>query len=114
MVYHRVGCVACHGALQGDLAAADPAILQIAGKTSISPLAAFLKDPLRDHPAGRMPSLLLDDLEAKALATYLVGLSTKHLGTPEAEASRASDRRRGAAAFASRGCNRHETGPAAN
>ncbi len=112
MIYHRVGCVACHGAMEPGAAAADPVIRQVAGKTTTAALAAFLKDPLRDHPAGRMPSLLLDDLESAALASYLVGVSLRNLpGTPGApvEIDRAA---RGLAAFASRGCaNCHDTGP---
>lgn len=112
MIYHRVGCVACHGAMEPGAAAADSLIRQVAGKTTTAALAAFLKDPLRDHPAGRMPSLLLDDMESTALASYLVGVSLRDLpGTqgPPVAIDRAA---RGLAAFASRGCaNCHETGP---
>jgi mono/diheme cytochrome c family protein len=87
-LYHEVGCVACH---EPQEAAADlerslwsfPAEERIAPQvaatlgatafdTDVDALAAFLRDPLAARPSGRMPSLLLDERESHAIATYLL------------------------------------------
>src|SRR5262249_21745058 len=55
----------------GD-AARDPRELRgIANRTTRAALAAYLRDPLAVHPAGRMPSLALNAGEASDLAAYL-------------------------------------------
>ena len=88
-LYHSVGCVQCHapfeppkGAALDDAAKAELARLQeqsvplagpkIAQKYTVAELAAFLRDPLKVRPAGRMPSLKLDAGEAEAIAMYLL------------------------------------------
>ena len=72
--YHRLGCVACHGSRVGK--AAPPAGVKplgdLAAKTTLPALAAFLKDPLAVRPSGRMPALQLDDAEAPSIAAYLL------------------------------------------
>ncbi|MCE9592671.1 MAG: c-type cytochrome [Planctomycetes bacterium] len=86
-LYHSVGCVACHGPQEpvDDLTSplwdlelesaiaphvatsfADPATT-----TNVAELASFLREPFTAHPAGRMPSLALDEGEARAIAVYL-------------------------------------------
>ncbi len=81
-LYHSLGCVACHapvdrppdmpqdvferarreGVPLGDLARKYPG----------GELAAFLKDPVKHRPGGRMPAMGLSDGEARAVATFLL------------------------------------------
>lgn len=81
-LYHQVGCVACHGPQErrGDLtpeawdrARAGVAPLRdLARKYPVTELAAFLRDPVRHRPGGRMPASGLNANEALAVATYLL------------------------------------------
>jgi mono/diheme cytochrome c family protein len=79
-LYHQVGCVACHGPLDGS---AKPAVVlatsvplgDLAGKYTIPSLIAFLKDPLQVRPSGRMPGLLSGD-EPRDVAHYLLLATT--------------------------------------
>lgn len=65
VLYAQVGCMACHGPAES---------LGAAGKwTSPAALAAFLHDPLKWRPSGRMPKLNLTPQEAMAVAVRLVG-----------------------------------------
>ncbi len=63
-LFGSIGCAACHSekglSLEG-----------MGSKTSLEALAEFLKDPARTDPGGRMPSLMLNDKDALALAAYL-------------------------------------------
>jgi cytochrome c len=78
-LYHQVGCVACHSpqepAAGGDgttvrfVSAAFP---NLARATTVPELAAFLLDPTKVRPSGRMPSLNLTAAEATAIAMYLL------------------------------------------
>jgi mono/diheme cytochrome c family protein len=97
LLYHQVGCVACHAphepaeALRPKSAAAtedEPAktssadlktltlnsvpLGHLAKKTTVEQLARFLIDPLKARPSGRMPSLNLEEGEATAIAMYLL------------------------------------------
>jgi len=111
-LYHRVGCVACHGAFEpprestAPVPAASPPVppddLGAArGKWEEDALARFLVDPLASRPDGRMPSLGLDPAEAASLARYLVG----RLGGAGAPIAPEPERvARGRAAFERRGC----------
>ena len=94
-LYHEVGCVACHEPQEDaeDLERSlwsFPAEERIAPQlaatlgstafdTDVDALAAFLRDPLAARPSGRMPSLLLDEVESHAIATYLL----RHRISPE-------------------------------
>ena len=76
-LYHRVGCVACHGRLDDTKAAASdgprPVPLgDLAAKYTIPSLSAFVLDPLKVRPSGRMPGLKLSSQEANAIAQYLL------------------------------------------
>lgn len=81
-LYHSVGCVACHAPQENlePLTAETVAALSkqsvplgpLARKTDVESLAAFLMDPLKSRPAGRMPSLNLTRGESLAIATYLL------------------------------------------
>ncbi|MBI3468267.1 MAG: c-type cytochrome [Planctomycetes bacterium] len=79
-LYHQVGCVACHGPLDES---AQPAVTRatsvplgdLASKYTIPSLIAFLQDPLKVRPSGRMPGLLSGD-ETRDVAHYLVQATT--------------------------------------
>jgi cytochrome c2 len=82
VLYHTVGCVACHApqepsrngsadavaTLQGD----SVPLGDLARKTTLEELARFLMDPLKTRPSGRMPSLNLARGEAVSIAAYLL------------------------------------------
>ncbi len=65
-----------NGTLLAEGAPATPSpsvpLGDLAGSTTPRALAAFLRDPLRARPSGRMPSLGLTEGEASDLAHYLI------------------------------------------
>jgi mono/diheme cytochrome c family protein len=75
-LYHRVGCVACHGT-RDQLGQAEkllPASVPLGdlhAKYSVFSLAAFLDNPLHVRPSGRMPRLVTGK-DAKDIASYLL------------------------------------------
>lgn len=86
-LYHQAGCVQCHapevlpaGRGKDEAALAELAALQersvpmgdLARKYSSTELAAFLRDPLKSRPSGRMPSMRLTEQESMAMAAYLL------------------------------------------
>lgn len=86
-LYHTVGCVACHAPeeppaekMNNAEAWADLDKLRqtsvpmgaLDSKYSPGALAAFLQDPLKSRPGGRMPSLKLTAPEAQAIAAFLL------------------------------------------
>lgn len=86
-LYHTVGCVACHAPeeLPADKANNAEASAEFARlragavplgalekKFTVAELAAFLRDPLKSRPGGRMPSSKLKPEEARAIAIYLL------------------------------------------
>lgn len=118
-IYHAVGCITCHGAIESPRAAFGEDGLSdrvpnikvpfdhgaIGGKWHPSELASFLKDPLKTRPHGRMPSMLLSDEEADLVATYL--LAAWNAPSPSERSSFSVDPAKvevGRAAFAARGC----------
>lgn len=129
-LYHTVGCVSCHGAFEapavvfGDpslpaqvpasepLHPLQPGKAHLTGKWRAGALAEFLKDPLRTHPGGRMPSMLLSDEESDLIATYLINAWGQSQGA--GAGGFAVDKAKaeiGRAAFAARGCaSCHEVG----
>ncbi len=104
VLYHEVGCAACHApevspealsptasadsasapALGAEnlraLASASAPLGDLARKYSVSQLAAFLVNPLQSRPSGRMPSLNLSVGEAQAIAMYLLRAQTRASG----------------------------------
>jgi cbb3-type cytochrome oxidase cytochrome c subunit len=93
LLYHTVGCVACHQAfeppprhkidpnaplLDDDEKPAPKKLAEsvplgnLARKTTVEALALFLANPLHARPSGRMPSLSLTIDEAKSIAAYLL------------------------------------------
>jgi mono/diheme cytochrome c family protein len=75
-LYHKVGCVACHGS-RGPLGQAEKTAATIVPlgdlltKYTIASLAMFLEQPHQVRPSGRMPKLL-QGKEARDVATYLL------------------------------------------
>jgi mono/diheme cytochrome c family protein len=75
-LYHKIGCVACHGSrtagarIDQVLATSVP-LGDLKVKYSPASLAAFLANPHQSRPSGRMPGLLQGP-EAQAVAAYLL------------------------------------------
>ena len=105
MLYHSVGCVACHGAKEAladapvkrrndeddedeDKQAKEKKAVKaiavplghVAVKYSAKSLSEFLFQPLRVRSSGRMPDMKLTPSESLAVAGYLVGVQP-HQGT---------------------------------
>ena len=82
-LYHKVGCVACHEPASDVRPPKVPADMEVekpgnasvpialADAYEINALAAFLFNPLKQRPAGRMPAMRLTEQEAADLAAYL-------------------------------------------
>lgn len=75
-IYHKIGCVACHGTRDdaGNAARTLPDSVPLGdlkAKYTLGSLHTFLANPLTARPAGRMPHLLTGQ-EAAAVANYLM------------------------------------------
>jgi mono/diheme cytochrome c family protein len=75
-LYHKVGCAVCHGTrdrsgTQQKLLPTSVPLGDLTAKYAIPGLAAFLQDPHRTRPSGRMPGLL-NAKEAREVAHYLL------------------------------------------
>ncbi len=73
-LFRTVGCLACHNTqTENAPEIATSVILPDVGKKySMPSLLAFLKDPLKSRPSGRMPALGLSDEDYQNLAHYFV------------------------------------------
>ncbi|HEV7868480.1 MAG TPA: c-type cytochrome [Chthoniobacteraceae bacterium] len=86
-LYHRVGCVQCHAPkilpdkIEDRSAASEELerlqsssvpLGPVAEKYTVASLAAFLLDPVKIRPSGRMPAMKLSAEEALAISAYLV------------------------------------------
>lgn len=73
-LYRQVGCAACHGDLEpgSEPLATSVPLGDLAAKYSLGGLTAFLQEPHKVRPSGRMPSLNLRGPEAAELASYLL------------------------------------------
>ena len=88
-LYHEIGCVACHAPQElpgssdsspdarrkeelAQLARTSVPLGNLAKKFTVDSLAAFLRDPLKTRPSGRMPAQRLTDTEARSIAIYLL------------------------------------------
>lgn len=124
-LYHTVGCVACHGAIEAPSKVFDQSELpgevpkvsvpapwgNMAGKWNAPALAEFLKDPAKVRPQGRMPSMALSAEEADLIATYLVSTWGAPQGGAAAFKPDPAKADAGRAVFATRGCAAcHELG----
>lgn len=88
LLYHQVGCAACHGPRESAAALKTSSetsaafvrggtnqfvpLGNLAMKTTVRELAKFLMEPLKTRPSGRMPSLNLTEAEATSIAMYLL------------------------------------------
>ena len=76
-LFHTVGCIACHSPRDEGgkeiTRAGVIALEHLPMKHSLASLAEFLFEPMRVRPSGRMPDMKLTSVEAKALASYLLG-----------------------------------------
>ena len=72
-LFNEIGCLACHAPQEGNakLPAAVP-LVDLPQKYTISGLSAFLQDPLKVRPGGRMPGIAFGKDEARDLAHYLL------------------------------------------
>jgi mono/diheme cytochrome c family protein len=84
-LFATVGCVACHappaGAPKDDRAVVPLPKLDEKYRDP-GALAAFLHDPLKWRPSGRMPKLNLTPAEAMSVAVKLVGLPPRAADEP--------------------------------
>jgi cytochrome c2 len=76
-LYHKIGCVACHGtrdaAGKADKTLPSSVPLgDLPGKYSLPSLAAFLENPQRVRPGGRMPHIVGTPKDARDIASYLL------------------------------------------
>lgn len=125
-LYHTVGCVACHGVLDnpskifgdGNLVSAGGMVStprapfgKLSKKWRAAGLSEFLRDPLRTHPGGRMPSMSLSASESDLIATYLVNNWDAGGFKPAPFTPDPAKVEAGKTAFAARGCAAcHQTG----
>lgn len=86
-LFHSIGCVACHAPenAEGITTPLVPLPKGLAGKTTVEQLTLFIRNPLHVRPSGRMPSLGLDEAEARSIAVYLL---RDQMDNPQAEESR--------------------------
>lgn len=74
VLFQTVGCLACHDAISDEaprLPTSAP-LPNVDQKYTVQSLQAFLKDPLKARPSGRMPDLGLNDEQIRSLAHYFV------------------------------------------
>lgn len=74
----RIGCLACHA---GGFDERD-----LARKTTVAALTAFLEDPLASRPGGHMPDMLLTREEARDIASWLLRGQSGSLDAPSVTA----------------------------
>lgn len=74
--FHTVGCVACHSPRANDhrelMSESSVPLGKLQEKYSMEGLVAFLENPLKTRPAGRMPQMQLSHWEAVDIASYLL------------------------------------------
>lgn len=92
-LYDSLGCTACHTSESHSLDG-------VGSKMTAAGLASYLKDPFRHHPESRMPSLHLEDTEARQIAAYLTASAPRSPKRPIPDGNSA----RGEELIRSRGC----------
>lgn len=74
--FHSLGCVACHPPREQSGKEIAPegymSLAHVSQKYQPRALAAFLYEPLKVRPSGRMPDMNLNQYDAEALAAYLM------------------------------------------
>jgi cytochrome c2 len=74
LLYHTIGCLACHDPRKEDNQQSLATSINIgtpSRKYTIPGLTQFLADPLAVRPGGRMPHVVSDATEARDIAAYL-------------------------------------------
>ena len=73
-LFRKVGCIACHQSLDQKVPVLATSVLlpDLGKKYTVPSLIAFLKDPLKVRPSGRMPALGLKDEEYRDIAQSFV------------------------------------------
>ncbi len=76
-LFHKVGCVACHGTRDGagradKVLPSSVPLGDLKAKYSVPSLAAFLENPQRARPGGRMPHVVGTAKDARDIASYLL------------------------------------------
>lgn len=73
-LFHSIGCAVCHGPRMPDATVPSDAVTlgDLGPKYAIPGLAAFLMKPHEVRPGGRMPSLDLDEKQARDIAHFLI------------------------------------------
>lgn len=78
-LFHTIGCVACHSPRNEDgketITEGVVDLQHVSAKYSLNSLRAFLFQPSKVRPAGRMPDMKLSEDESRALASYLLGIA---------------------------------------
>lgn len=74
VLFRTVGCLACHNRQEEDAPQLPTSVPlpDLAKKYTAASLMAFLKDPLKVRPSGRMPAMGLSDEEYQAIAHHFV------------------------------------------
>jgi mono/diheme cytochrome c family protein len=100
-LFGNLGCIACHSTPQSKVGNDFDRVPlhHVASKWKPKALTEYLVDPLKYHPASRMPKTPLSEQEAQQLSAYL--LSFEKLSLP---AAAGGDLVRGAQLYATVGC----------
>jgi cytochrome c2 len=75
ILYHSIGCVACHDPRKDPLQPGLPTSIPIgtpSRKYTLPGLTQFLENPLAVRPGGRMPHLNLSPADARDIASFLL------------------------------------------
>ena len=76
-LFHSIGCIACHSPRdENDKEITHEGVVELGhvpAKYSVQSLSEFLFQPTRVRQSGRMPDMKLTPVEAKAIASYLLG-----------------------------------------
>ncbi|MGE0608558.1 MAG: family 16 glycoside hydrolase [Pirellulales bacterium] len=75
-LFHEIGCTACHASRRDNQPVNLATTVPLAGlgdKYTIGSLMAFLQDPHKVRPSGRMPAFNLDGNGPRDLACFLIG-----------------------------------------
>ena len=75
MLYHSIGCLACHDPRKDPMQPGLPTSIPIgtpSRKYTLPGLTQFLENPLAVRPGGRMPHLNLSPADARDIASFLL------------------------------------------
>ena len=117
VLFHEVGCVACHSPRDDrgteTLPGESVALGNVSAKYSLVGLTDFLEDPHSVRPSGRMPNLNLTHWEATDLASYLLSIGDVTAGDLDVLPPNDDVVETGRRQFNQLGCaNCHQTGDA--